>query len=80
MPIQVSFSADAHETPTTARKNVTLLSKDNSGDLISGPSEEWTLKINFRNISLIKHTSIHVYENGKCLLSWCGALCIFGQA
>lgn len=65
MPVQVSFSADAHGTPTTARKKVPLLPTHNSGVSISSPSEEWNLRIDFENIFHIKRTSIHVYENGK---------------
>ena len=63
MRIQVVFSADTQETPT-ARTKVPLLLKDDSGISISGPSEEWFIKIGFENISRLKHTSIYVHENG----------------
>ncbi|KAL1809510.1 hypothetical protein ACET3Z_026500 [Daucus carota] len=61
---EVVFSADTQETPT-ARTKVPLLLKDDSGISISGPSEEWFIKIGFENISRLKHTSIYVHENGK---------------
>ncbi|KAK1364141.1 Peptidase S59 domain-containing protein [Heracleum sosnowskyi] len=59
---KVSFSADAHGTPT---KKAPIIPKHNSGILISGPSEGWNLRIDFENILHIKCTSIHVYENGE---------------
>lgn len=58
VPVQVSFSADAHRTPTTSRNNVPLLPKHNSGVLISGPSEEWNLRIDFENNVIL---SVHLF-------------------
>ncbi|XP_074324866.1 nuclear pore complex protein NUP98A-like [Apium graveolens] len=59
VPVQVSSSSDAHRTSTTSRKKVPL------GVLVSGPCEEWNLRIDFKNIFHIKCTAIHVYENGE---------------
>ncbi|KAL8117088.1 hypothetical protein AgCh_015121 [Apium graveolens] len=59
VPVQVSSSSDAHRTSTTSRKKVPL------GVLVSGPCEEWNLRIDFKNIFHIKRTAIHVYENGN---------------
>ncbi|XP_074328572.1 nuclear pore complex protein NUP98A-like [Apium graveolens] len=61
----VSSSSDAQGTTTTSRKKASLVSKHNLGVLVSGPCEEWNLRIDLENIFYIKHKAIHVYENGE---------------